>query len=171
MSKAHKTPKATDEIKELLLSYGRFQKRIDNNEERLAFLDVQITANITGMPSGGGDGSSKQERLLLKKEELEEKLRNMYAEENRLREKIEDMIEQMKNPDEQTAIEMHYLDGAKWKAVSLALYGNEPDYDENEERYLKKTFKIHGSALQTLLRIYEKGRMGNNERIQSTANC
>ena len=158
MSKAHKTPKATDEIKELLLSYGRFQKRIDNNEERLAFLDVQITANITGMPSGGGDGSSKQERLLLKKEELEEKLRNMYAEENLLREKIEGMIEQMKNPDEQTAIEMHYLDGAKWKAVSLALYGNEPDYDENEERYLKKTFKIHGSALQTLLRIYNAQR-------------
>lgn len=159
MSKATKQPKETDEIKKLLTSYGTYQRRIDNTEERLAFLDVCITQCLTGMPGGGGDGSSKQERYLIKKEELQEKLDNMYEEENRKREEIEGLIEQMENPDEQTAIEMHYLDGAKWKAVSAALYGNEPDYDIQEERYLKRTFKIHGSALQTLARIYKAGEV------------
>lgn len=159
MSKATKQPKETDAIKELLLAYGRYQKRIDNTEERLAYLDVSITANLTGMPGGSSDGSSKQERFLLKKEELEEKLESMYAEENRKREEIEELIEQMKDPDEQTAIEMHYLDGAKWNAVAAALYGDEPDYDNDPKRYLKRTFKIHGSALQSLARIYKAGEV------------
>ena len=55
--------------------------------------------------------------------------------------------------DEQTVIEMRYLDGAKWWAISAALYGSEDDYDEHEKRYLKRTFKVHGSALQSLARI------------------
>ena len=155
-----KQPKETDVIKELLNSYGKLQKRIDNTEERIAFIEETAgspsSPNLSGMPGGSRDRSSKQERDLIKLEELKEKLADMNAEENRLREEIEEMIEQMEKPDEQTAIEMHYLDQANWRAVSVALHGNEPDYDEHEERYLKKTFKIHGSALQTLLRIYNE---------------
>lgn len=158
MSQTEKQPKETDKIKELLEAYMKYQRRIDNAEERLAFLEYTMgspsSPNLSGMPSGSRDGTSKQEREVIKKLELEEKLRDMYAEENRKREEIEAMIELMEKPDEQTAIEMRYLDRAKWRSVSAALFGNEPDYDEHEQRYLKRTFKIHGSALQTLARIY-----------------
>lgn len=157
-----KQPKETDVIKELLNSYGKLQKRIDNTEERIAFIEETMgspsSQNLSGMPGGSRDRSSKQERDLIKLEELKEKLADMNAEENWRREQIEELIEQMDDPDEQAAVEMHYLDQANWRAVSVALHGNEPDYDEYEERYLKKTFKIHGSALQTLLRIYERER-------------
>lgn len=160
MGQSVKQPKETDEVKELLKAYGQFQRRIDNAEERLAYLEYTMGApsspNLTGLPSGSRDGSSKQERDIIKKLELEEKLRHMYGEENRKREEIEGLIEQMAKPDEQTAIEMRYLDRASWRTISAALYGNEPDYDRNEQRYLKRTFKIHGSALQTLARIYKK---------------
>ena len=115
--------------------------------------------NMRGMPSGGRDGSSKVEREVIKKMELEEKLGDMYVEENRLREEIEKLIELMEKPNEQTVIEMRYLDGLKWQVISIALYGEEEDYDENEQRYLKRTFKIHGSALQTLTRIYTAGEV------------
>lgn len=154
-----KQQKETDEIKGLLKAFNTYQKRIDNTEERLAFLELKMYApsspSLSGMPSGGHDGTSKQERTVLIKLELEEKLQDMYAEENRQREEIESLIEQMDNPDEQTAIEMRYLDRANWKAISVVLHGSEPDYDEHEQRYLKRTFKIHGSALQTLARIYK----------------
>ena len=154
----NKPTKETDEIKALLTAYTTLQKRIDNTEARLACLEMSMGSpsapNLTGTPSGSRDGSSKQERDYIKKEELEEKLGDMYAEENSRREEIEELIEGIEKPDEQTVIEMHYLDGAKWRLISLALYGEEPDYDENEQRYLKRTFKIHGSALQTLARIY-----------------
>lgn len=170
MNQTTKQPKETDEIKAVLESYATYQKRIDNTEERLAFLSASLgspaSPSLSGMPSGSRDGSSKQERDVIKKLELEEKLRGMYEVENFKREQIEGLIEQMEKPDEQTVVEMRYLDRASWRAISAALHGNESDYDEHEQRYLKKTFKIHGSALQTLARIY------NAERIEKeTEKC
>ena len=162
MSQTKKQPKETDEIKALLAAYTKLQKRIDNTEKRIECLDLAMgapsTPNYSGMPGGSRDGSSKQERDMIRKEELEEKLADMYAEENRRREEIEELIELMEKPNEQTVIEMHYIDNAKWWPICAALYEDEPDYEENMQRYLKRTFKIHGSALQTLARIYnEKG--------------
>lgn len=158
MSRTARQPKETDKIKAFLESYKTLQKRIDRTEKRLECLELTVGdppgPNYSGMPRGGGSGGSKQERDYIKKEELREKLGNMNAEENRLREEIEGLIERMRKPDEQTVIEMHYLDDTPWPAVSAALYGEMPDYDENERRYLKRTFKRHGSALQSLARIY-----------------
>lgn len=155
---SEKKPKETDAIKALLAAFIKLRKRIDNTEKRLEALELSVgapaTPSYSGMPGGGGDRSSEQERYMIKKDEIQEKLDNMYAEENRRREEIEDLIELMEKPNEQTVIEMHYLDGAKWRVISVALYGEEPDYDEHEKRYLKRTFKIHGSALQSLARIY-----------------
>ena len=91
--------------------------------------------------------------------ELEEKIRDLYVEESRLREEIEELLDQMENPYEQVAIQMRYIDGAKWRDVSVALFGNEPEYDEYEERYLKRTFKFHGSALQKLAKLYKKAEV------------
>ena len=157
--KKDKQPKETDGIRALLESYPTLQRRIDCMEERLAFLEAGMDSpsspNLSGMPGGSRDRTSKQERDYIKAEELRARLDDLYAEESQKREDIEALIERMEKPQEQTAIEMHYLDGAHWRAVSVALYSNEPDYDEHEQRYLKRTFKVHGSALQTLARIYK----------------
>ena len=150
--------KETEKIKKLLAAFTKLRKRIDNTEKRLEALELSVgapaTPSYSGMPGGGGERSSEQERYAIKKEEIQEKLENMYAEENRRREEIEGLIELMEKPNEQTVVEMHYLDNAKWWPICAALYGDEEDYDENEQRYLKRTFKVHGSALQSLARIY-----------------
>lgn len=154
---AEKREKETDAIKAKLERYKAMPRRIDNLIERLEALDASMGApsapNLTGLPSGGGDGTSKTERDVLRKLELEEKIRDMIQAERRIRQELESLIELMENPDEQTIIEMRYLDGARWWAISAALFGEEPDYDSYEKRYLKRTFKIHGSALQALARI------------------
>ena len=111
------------------------------------------TPNLTGLPSGGGDGTSKIERQVAKKDELEKKIRRMIMEERQLRKELEQLIETLKNPDEQTVIEMRYIDRAKWWTVCAALYSTEPDYNEKADKYLKRTFKLHGSALQALARL------------------
>lgn len=153
-----KQPKETDAIRKKLERYAAFQRKIDNQIERLenltATMDSPSTPNLTGLPSGGGDGTSKIERQVIKKTELEEKIRRMIQEERELREELELLIDAMKNPDEQTVIEMRYFDRAKWWPICAALYSAEPDYDEKADKYLKRTFKLHGSALQALARIY-----------------
>lgn len=151
-------PKETDAIKEKLECYVAFQRKIDNQIERLENLTATMcspsTLNLTGLPSEGSDGTSKIERQVLRKTELEEKIRDMVLEERRLHKELEDLIDAMKNPDEQTVIEMRYFDRAKWWPICAALYSTEPDYEEKADKYLKRTFKLHGSALQALARIY-----------------
>lgn len=159
MSQIIRQPKQTDEIKALLAAFVKLQSRIDNKEKRIEALELTMTApSIAGydgaVGTGGRDTSSKMERNYIKLEELREQLENMIAEENRSREEIENMVDLMEKPNEQTVMEMRYLDGSNWWTICAALYGEEPDYDENEQRYLKRTFKLHGSALQSLARIH-----------------
>lgn len=152
-----KQPKETDEIKQRLESYATLQRKIDNQivrlENLIATMSSPSTPNLTGLPSGGGDGTSKIERQVARKDELEENIRRMIKEEQQLRGELEQLIEQLKNPDEQTVIEMRYIDRAKWWKVCAALYSTEPDYEEKADKYLKRTFKLHGSALQALARL------------------
>lgn len=153
-----KKPKETDAIKQKLEHYAAFQRRINNQIERLEYLESVMGApsspNLSGEPSGGGDGSSKTERQVLKKLELQQAIRDMIADEAAERKELEGMIEQMERPDEQTVIEMHYLDHVKWWPICAALFSGEPDYAEKADKYLKRTFKLHGSALQALAKIY-----------------
>lgn len=153
-----KQAKETDKIKTLLKAYGTLLDRIDKAEGRLAYLEYTMDSpsspSLSGMPSGSRDRSSKQERDYIKKEELQEKIDRLYVEEGNRREEIEGLIARMEKPNEQTVIEMRYFDLASWREISATLYEDAPDYDENEQRYLKRALKIHGSALQTLARIY-----------------
>lgn len=153
-------PKETDAIKEKLERYKAMQRRIDNQIERLENLSATMgspsTPQLTGMPSGGGDGTSKTERQVIRKLELEAEIRAMIEEEQALRRELEAMIHTMAKPDEQTVIEMRYLDGTRWGPICAALYSTEADYEEKADKYLKRTFKIHGSALQSLARIYNE---------------
>lgn len=153
-----KQPKKTDAIKEKLQHYATFQRRIENKIERLVYLESVMgspsSPNLTGLPGGSGDGSSKTERQVVQKDELIQAIRDMQQEEYDERMELELLIGKMRNPDEQTVIEMRYFDHARWWAVCAALFGDMEDYEEHEKRYLKRTFKIHGSALQSLAKIY-----------------
>lgn len=153
-----KQPKETDEIKKKLESYAALHRRIDNQIERLENLEAVMgsisSPSFDGISGGGGDGTSKQERQVIQKVTLEETIRCMIADEDQERSELEALISEMEKPDEQTVLEMHYFDAANWWTVCAALHGSREDYDEHEQRYLKRTFKLHGSALQSLARIY-----------------
>lgn len=153
-----KQPKETDAIRERLEDYAALLRRIDNQIERLETLTSTMgsssTPNLTGLPSGGSGSTSKIERQVVNKAELEEKIRDMIREEEQTRSALEPLISSLTNPDEQTVIEMRYFDRAKWWQICAVLYATEPDYEEKADKYLKRTFRLHGSALQALARMY-----------------
>lgn len=72
------------------------------------------------------------------------------------RTELERLVKEMQDPDEQTVIEMRYFDNAKWRPICDTLYSSNPDYMDKVDKYMKRIFKIHGSALQTLTRIQKQ---------------
>lgn len=163
MEKAKKKTKITDAVKKKLESYEILLKKIKNQKQRLntfkASMGSASTSNFTGVPGGSGNGESKIERQYLKKEELEYKIKKLEREEVELLDELEALIEQLQDPDEQTVIEMRYIDCISWRPISQAIYGDMPDYEENAEKYLKKSFKVHGSALLVLAKVYQPEKM------------
>lgn len=154
---AQQQPKETDAIKHKLESFAALQRKIDNQIERLEQLKQTMgspsSPNLGGGGGGSSDGVSKIERQIEKKDKLDRKIREMIGRESELRKELELLIEQLTKPDEQTVLEMRYLDRQNWWTICAALYGNRDDY-QNGEKYLKRTFKVHGSALQSLARLY-----------------
>ena len=160
MSKKTKTEKETDAIKERLQSYAALQRGLDNKIERLVYLE-SITGspsspNLSGMPRGSGNGNSKTERQIIQKEELKSEIKDMTRREYKERTELERLVKEMQDPDEQTVIEMRYFDNAKWRPICDTLYSSNPDYMDKMDKYMKRIFKIHGSALQTLTRIQKQ---------------
>lgn len=160
MSKKTKTEKETDAIRERLQSYAALQRRLDNKIERLVYLE-SITGspsspNLSGMPRGSGNGNSKTERQIIQKEELKSEIKDMTRREYKERTELERLVKEMQDPDEQTVIEMRYFDNVKWRPICDALYSSNPDYIDKVDKYMKRIFKIHGSALQTLTRIQKQ---------------
>ena len=160
MSKKTKTEKETDAIKERLQSYAALQRRLDNKIERLVYLE-SITGspsspNLSGMPRGSGNGNSKTERQIIQKEELKSEIKDMTRREYKERTELERLVKEMQDPDEQTVIEMRYFDNVKWRPICDALYSSNPDYIDKVDKYMKRIFKIHVSALQTLTRIQKQ---------------
>ena len=141
-----KRPKETDAIKEKLQHYATFQRRIENKIERLVYLESVMgspsSPNLSGMPGGGGDGTSKTERQVVQKDELTQAINAMQQEEYDERMELELLIGKMKNPDEQTVIEMRYFDHARWWAVSAALFGDMEDYEELLSEAHKRDIRI-----------------------------
>lgn len=155
---AQQQPKETDVIKHKLESFTALQRKIDNQIERLEQLKQTMGSpsshNFGGSGGGGSDSVSKIERQIERKDELDRKIRELIGKEAAIRKELEKLIEQLAKPDEQTVLEMRYLDRQNWWTICTALYAEQDDYATNSEKYLNKTFKVHGSALQSLARIY-----------------
>lgn len=142
----------------MLHQYGQLVKRLNFQEERVEELRASMygtgAVKYDGMPRSSSNGSSRQERLLIRLEEMQEKLDELANEEGETYDRIASLLDYLP-PDEEHLISMRYLDGKRWNAVSRALYGDEDDFDECEDKYLKKTFKKHTRALHDLEGVLE----------------
>lgn len=158
--------KETDAIKSKLENYSRLQRLIDNQISRLETITARMSSisspNLSGQSCGNSDNSSKQERLVIRKLELEENVKELIYKETMIRGEISALLEKLENPDERAVIEMRYIDRQSWWSITEMLYGKEPNYSVHKQRYLKRALKIHGYALQSLAGIENNTTDGNN---------
>ena len=125
--------------------------------EKLAAIKLEIqhvygslkSPSYSGMPGGGNNRSSEEERLVQLKEELEKKAEMQQAEIDRDWAELEPLMEKLE-PFQTLIMNLRYRYGEEWKNVCSAVFGRRSDYAIEYKRYEDKMFKAHGLALLQL---------------------
>lgn len=129
-------------------------REIDNQIERLERMELTMTSasssNLSGMPKSPGVKTDRTAMIIIRKMELETTIKEAIEAERQERAEIETMLMRVKKPDERAVIRLRYFDRAGWPEICEILFGESDDFEDNMENYMRRTFRIHGTALISL---------------------
>lgn len=151
-----------ESVKNRLVEYRERERDIDNQIERVERLEMKMTSIgspvISDMPKAASPSHDKIGSMIAQKEELEICIREDIQKQEKERAEIEIILKQLKHSDERAVIRMRYFDGASWNDVVDMLFGGKTDFLGKEDTYLRRTHKIHGSALLNMAIFIEESQ-------------
>lgn len=59
-------------------------------------------------------------------------------------------IAKIESPHKREILRMRYIDNATWKAIAYEFYGQEGDFSDSLDRYLRRCYDARNSALEEL---------------------
>ena len=149
-----------EQVKEWLLRYRDIQTDIGHQLCRIDEMEAKTTAprtaQLDGMPHGGGNTIDRMGGDLARLEQLEAECREAITAGNRVYAEIESAVKQIKGSgwaDMRAVIRARYLDTCPWSDVAFLLFGKKADFLDKEETYLRRCHKIHARALAALAEI------------------
>lgn len=152
----------TDAVKYRLIEYRERAKDIESQTERLDRLEMKIRSigspTLSDMPKSPSPPQDRTTALIADKIDLENDIRDQIAEQRREKEAIECILRKLRHSEERAVIRMRYFDGASWNDVVDMLFGGKDDFLGKEDTYLRRTHKIHGSALLNMAIIIQGGK-------------
>ena len=141
--------------KQFLKDYSQLLEEIEGEQERLEMITEKMLGSSAGIGDGTPHGNVKDPNILALqlsiKDDLKERLTALNREEEAKRAHIEDELQdKVDDPQERRIIRLHYIDRLEWAEVRGAMFGKRRDYYEDEEKYTRLVFRIHGNALAKL---------------------
>ena len=138
---------------ETLRKIAGLEKRIANFRETM---DNPTSSVWSDMPrTQNTSGISRQERAIIRLEEMQEKLAALVAQEAEQYNRIDRALAKLP-ADAELLLSLRYIDQMKWAAITEELFGFEEDYFDNQEKYQKRAFRIHGEALVNMEKVYDE---------------
>lgn len=151
--------KKTEAIKERLQAYTESRRDYEMQIERLqrmAAASQYKSPSFEPMPGGGSPSKDKIADAICELIELENQLKDDKDALDEERRQIDALIRKMKKADERAIIRMKYFDGMGWTDIAHAIYHREEDFKQAVSAYQQKAYKLHGAALLSLAKIYNK---------------
>lgn len=111
------------------------------------------TSHFDGMPHGSGFAGDTLGAALARIGELEQEAQEARAHAVALYGEIDAAIKGISGPgwpDMRAVLQMRYLDGCRWIEIAELLFGQQDDYEERADSFLRRVHKIHGAALAAL---------------------
>lgn len=143
-----------------LSRYRENEAALDDLLERIAVLRSRLespkSVALSGMPHGSRSEHDPFIRTLAKIDDLEARAQDLLAVSRTLYRELNDNIDQITGrggADQRCILRCRYIDGFEWNVVCEVLFSRKPDFDDKQETYLRRTFRIHNEALEALSQI------------------
>lgn len=150
----------TAAAKERLVRYRDIERDIDNQIERLEHLNSKKdglgSQVITDMPKGKSISPDRISGMLARIEQMELRLRNTMRKRDREKQFLETSIECLDDPDERAVLQMRYLDMTDWNDINFALFGYKSNFEDKEDVYLRRAYRIHKSAIREIAMVFSR---------------
>lgn len=140
-----------------MVSHGVAYRNCESLDSRIeairARMEAARTSHLDGMPHVHSGDSDRLGAALAQIEELQEEAIGLRTSARSLRHQIDSTIKKITGPgwpDRRAVLQMRYIDGAAWLEVAGMLFGNNPNYDERQDSFLRRVQKLHAAALAAI---------------------
>lgn len=138
--------------KQYLKDYVKLREEIECEQCRLLMLESKITGMSgkcnDGMPKGSAGEFDRMTLQIANKIDIENNLKKLYQEEAQKRKSIEAAVNNLlEHPYEKMVIRLKYIDGLSWQTICSVIYSRKGDYIEEQDKYMRNIYRIHGRAL------------------------
>ena len=132
------------------------------------------TADIDGMPHSQSRDGDRIGSDLARLEELEQEAMEAQQEATAARRETEAAIRSIVGPrwaGRREVLRLRYLDCLRWEDAVEKLFGDDPNFWDKPEAFLRRTFKLHNRALEELSKFVplEQGQENYTE-MEDTKN-
>lgn len=152
------------EAKSSLIRYRRLVRKLNTQSQRLRVVMTKLytvgSPTLSDMPKNPSPSNDYETDLLDRKQHIEQIINTLEPERKMKSDLYEGIIEQIDDPDEQAVLQIRYLDCEKWDTVNEILFGDEEDFEERIDSYMRRTQKLHGRALQRFADIANEKKVG-----------
>ena len=147
------------DVKRCLVLFMDTEREIDNEIERLEILQEKLysvgSPEITDMPRNPSPSNDRISELLSRKNDCEKKVGHRLELQRKRRVVYEHVVEKISGPDKRSVIGLRYLEGVRWDRICESLFGQQDDYDDRRDTYMRRVMRLHGWALQDMAGIIE----------------
>lgn len=147
-------------LKAWLRRYGELQtdasRLFDRVDELRSRIQSARAPNLDGLPHGQGGDNDRLGSDLAHLEELEREAAEAQQEATAARSETRAAIRQITGPrwaDRREVLRLRYLDLLRWEDVAEKLFGDEADFWDRPETFLRRTFKLHNVALEEISKV------------------
>lgn len=152
--------------RKMLAAYSDKIRELELNMDRLSSIEESMTApkasNLDGMPHGSGAFYDRISSLVSNKDKVEADIIKQAEDVARLRAEIEALISLVDKAEERAVLRLRYVDQQQWADVAHCMFGGKYSADDyDDERCMRRAFRVHGTALENLIKAYDETRGGS----------
>lgn len=137
-------------------------RRLRFRRQRLEAAATRVTANITGMPGGGGD----RERLLVQLADLQDDCERARLQAEHQEERVAAFINMLQDPVSRVILKLRYCECLPWLLADRPKRTVQGEMAKVGYVYEKsQLYRLHGKALNEARELYKE--INNDQRTDS----